>query len=72
MALFFNLNIEILYISLDGISSLKVGNFGCKESYKTEPVRLLLSSDGFVDCVYEKTFIKTAGVAQSIVLDVIH
>ena len=61
------LNVDILYLTNEGISTLNI-HFAVDS--KSTPLRLLLASDGSLDVVYSKTYINLAGIAQSIILDV--
>jgi hypothetical protein len=69
MAVFFKLDIDILYIQNEGINSMQI-HFSSKQREKSTPLKLLLARDGLIDVVYTKQFINAAGIAQAIVLEV--
>jgi hypothetical protein len=66
-----NLELEILFFSQEGISSFKIKFGATAVSQNTTPVKLMLSADGFIDVVYSKSFIKSSGICQSILLGVL-
>lgn len=70
MAVFFKLDLDILYLSSEGINTLKL-YFAPAQGNKLSPLKLLLASDGCLDVVYSKSFINLAGITQSIILDVL-
>lgn len=71
MAVFFKLDIDILYVQYEGISNMQIHFSPVQIGKSTTPLKLLLASDGFIDSVYTKHFINTAGIAQAIIFEVI-
>lgn len=63
-------DIEMLYLSSEGISSFFIKlPFNTKS--ETDTIRLMLEKDGYYDVVYSKSYIKTAGFCQSFIFDVL-
>ena len=70
MAMFFNVNLRLFYIAESGLTKQEY-SFLPGESKSVLPiVQLCLAPDGYFDVVYSKSFIKTAGICQSLLLDV--
>ena len=69
MALLFSFNVKLLYMSEEGLQSQSV-SFISHVPKKT--VQLYMSSEGGAyDVLYDKAYIKTAGICQSILLEVV-
>jgi hypothetical protein len=64
----FDLNVEVRYFSSEGISSFKIEYPNIKNEKKV--LNLMLNPDGYFDVVYSKSFIKSAGLCQSILFEV--
>ena len=70
MAMLFNIDLKLYYIAESGLSKEEF-NFSTEESkMKPKKVQLYIAPDGYFDTVYEKSFVKSAGICQSLVLDV--
>ena len=69
MALLFKLSLHVLYLTDGGIARLRM-DFATPETSSTSSIRLYLAMDGFLDTVYSKSYIKSAGLCQSLILDV--
>lgn len=62
--LFSNLEISVYYLSHEGLSKIDL-KFGSQHN-----IKVYLTNEGYFDTMYEKSYIKTAGLCQSILLDV--
>lgn len=69
IALFLQLDLCIYYISETGLAKQEF-SFALKGQPDRQRIKLYLSADGGFDTVYEKSFIKSAGLCQSILLEV--
>lgn len=68
ICVFFNWNLEIDCILKEGIKTLSYSFGTTKEQI---PLKVVLNADGYYDAIYKKNYINTAGICQSILLDVI-
>ena len=65
MTMYLGLSVKIYYLTDDGLLSKEIAFL------PTSPqARLYLTSDGYFDVLYNKAYIKSAGVCQALVLDV--
>lgn len=64
-----DVNIVILYYTPDGILTYNIKLPNTKKP-KT-PLQFMIAKDGHYDVVYSKTYIKSAGICQSILFDVL-
>ncbi len=67
LALFLRLDVLVYYVGEAGLAKLEL-NFGVGS--KPRKVRLYLGPDGGFDTLYDKSFVKSAGICQSMLLDV--
>lgn len=70
MALFFHIDVRVHYISETGLAKQDFG-FSSEKQPCRRRVTLYLAADGAFDTVYAKSYVKSAGVVQSLLLDVI-
>lgn len=68
MGLLFGMNLRIWYITDEG---LKRQEFFFEEN-SSKVAELYLAPDGYFDILYQKSYIKTVGMCQSILLDVLN
>jgi hypothetical protein len=57
----------LYYPNEDGLGKY---NFEISKVPKTRTVRLFMGSDGNYDVLYTKSYIKSAGISQSVLMDV--
>jgi hypothetical protein len=70
VALLFNLDLRLFYLGEEGLMKTDM-NFGPPKDVESSPqIQLFLAGDGCFDVVYTKQEIKSAGICQSLVLDV--
>jgi hypothetical protein len=70
MAMFFDIELKLYYVAESGLGKQEC-LFHIGESKSTKPlIQLYLAPDGYFDVIYSKVFIKSAGVCQSLLLDV--
>eukprot|EP00826_Nyctotherus_ovalis_P041364 TRINITY_DN4150_c0_g1_i17.p1 TRINITY_DN4150_c0_g1~~TRINITY_DN4150_c0_g1_i17.p1 ORF type:complete len:194 (-),score=2.09 TRINITY_DN4150_c0_g1_i17:329-910(-) len=69
ISMLFNFQIQFYYIK-DFLLLNKTFDFPAKSSGEKKLLRLYMNSNGTFDTVYEKAFIRDAGICQSILLDV--
>lgn len=69
ISLMLEFDIEILYLSHEGISSFQIQLPSAPEK-SDKTIRFMLDKDGFYDAVFSKSFIKTAGICQSMLFEV--
>ena len=70
MALMLKFDLEIFYYTTEGISSLKIQLSENNLEEKRKNLQLMMANDGYFDVVYAKSFIKSAGICQSLIFEV--
>lgn len=69
ISMLFGVDIKIFYMSEEGLMKQE---FNFQGNTKKLKANLFINSDGFFDIIYNKSYIKTAGICQSIILDVFY
>ena len=70
MALLFNLDLRVFFVGEEGLTKSDLTFASKKPVERRTQVQLFLGPDGCFDVVYNKAEIKSAGICQSLVLDV--
>ena len=76
MAMLFDMNIKLFYATEEGLMKQEfifpsTSALGIKKTQASkQKIQLFLAADGYFDVVYDKSYIKSAGICQSVLLDV--
>ena len=69
MAMFFHLDLVIYYMDESGFAK-RCFSFANSETASAPKIQLYLSPDGGFDTIYSKSYIKSAGICQSLFFEV--
>jgi len=67
MAMLFDVDVKLFYMGEEGLKKQEFSFPGTKAKAK---VQLYLGPEGYFDVVCDKAFVKSAGICQSLILDV--
>ena len=71
LSMLHNIDLHMYYIS-DSNLNVEIYKFGTETTKDSKFIQLYLNPNGGFNTIYDKTRIKTFGICQSIILDVIY